>query len=359
MNAYKASGVDIKQGDALSRSFGEMAKATLGVPGADIHIAGGFGGAFRIPMDYKSPVMVSGTDGVGSKLLLVNDEGTALSVGEDLVAMCANDIICSGAQPLFFLDYMAAHNLTDSEEILKGIMKGIVYGCRLSGMALVGGETAELKLMYRKGEFDLAGFASGIVEESELVNPHKNIRPGMRIIGLQSNGLHANGFSLVHKVIADSGINIDLPAKRYIPAIGKRCDRTMRHVLCTPTQNYASIVKHLRVNHDISPVGMAHITGGGLVGNIERILPDNCDALLNKTESWHPHPVFDWIHANSDATIGEMYRTFNMGYGFVMVVNETTNFLDIIEDAHGFTAWDIGEITETMNNGTRVNVEPT
>lgn len=364
MSKYKAAGVDIEKGDAMSRTFGDMAMDTMNVPGTDLHVVGGFGGAFKLPKGYREPVLVSGTDGVGTKVLLANDYGSARAIGQDLVAMSVNDIICSGAKPLLFLDYIAAHSLEMSDAILRDIFEGMVEACRVSKVALMGGETAELKLMYKPGEFDLAGFAVGIVEEDEMLDPHTMITPGMHMVGIASSGVHSNGFSLIHKIIADHGIDLDTGWKG-VPGHsmkGWSQHHTIREVLMQPTAQYAQVTNMMHEYLMFGNVfGMAHITGGGLFGNIERILPEGCHALLNW--AWDNYPLWDWLKHMGGITSHEMFQTFNMGIGFVIVVRDedaAKNLAEWCESYPCYKAWDIGKIVEAHPDyETRVRLAPT
>lgn len=352
MSKYKEAGVDITKGDSLSREFGDMAMKTMNVPGTDLHVVGGFGGTFKLPKGYRDPVLVSGTDGVGTKILLANSTSTAWCLGQDLAAMCINDIICTGAKPLFFLDYMAAHNLEMSDAILRDIFSGIVQFCREAQTAIVGGETAEMKLMYRPGEFDLAGFAVGIVEEGFMLDPPNMIEPGMHIVGLASTGIHANGFSLVHKIIEDNGVKLDTkwsngghPWKDWSRWL------TIREVLCQPTANYAVVTNMMHESGILKGgglSGMAHITGGGLSGNIERILPDDCNVVLDRS-SWQDYPLWDWLKFHGGVTTDEMFNTFNMGIGFAIVCRDKKTADELAtwcESYPCYKAWNIGKITE-------------
>ena len=357
-NRYREAGVDITLGDSLSTYFAKEGKrvthendsGTGPLPGVDIWGAGGFGGLFRLPKGYTDPILVSGTDGVGTKVLLANDTQTAYYIGQDLVCMSVNDIITTGAKPLYFLDYMAAHSLEMSDAILKDIFMGVAYACRCARIPIIGGETAELRLMYRPGEFDLAGFAVGIVEEDDLLDPKTMITPGMSLVGVASSGIHSNGFSLVHHILNGQGINPtswwrdhqnpDHPWKNWSRFA------TLREVLCQPTGNYAQVTK---VVHDYEMFkhvfGMAHITGGGLFGNIERILPDDCDATLNR--NWQDYPLWEWLQRKGGLDTAEMFRTFNMGIGFVIVVpnDEIAEEMVYTIDAYAsYKAWNIGKV---------------
>ena len=362
-NSYKDAGVDIEKGDQMSRTFGEMAMDTMNVPGTELHTIGGFGGAFKLPKGYTDPVLVSGTDGVGTKLLLASDTSTAYQIGQDLVVMCTNDIITTGARPLYFLDYIAAHNLEMSDAILRDIFSGMVFACRCAKTALIGGETAELKLMYQPGEFDLAGFAVGIVEEDDMLDPQTMITPGMRMVGVASSGLHSNGFSLVHKIIADRKIDLeDIWAKHHPDGHPWKTWsqwQRVRDVLCMATGNYAQVTN---VIHDYEMFkhvyGMAHITGGGLFGNIERILPEDCDATLNW--SWQDYPLWTWLKRQGNLDKDEMFKTFNMGIGFVIVVpdGKQREMIEVIDSYASYKAWDIGVIGERGDDIRRVRLAP-
>ncbi len=302
---YKDAGVDIDAGDLFVRKIKPFVKSTLR-PEVLTDI-GGFGGLFALKK-YKNPVLVSGTDGVGTKLkiaFLMNRHDT---VGIDLVAMCVNDIIVSGAEPLFFLDYFATGKL--KPEAHSQVVKGIADGCRQAGCALIGGETAEMPSFYGEDEYDLAGFAVGVVEKKNLINGSR-IRPGDQLIGLASSGLHSNGFSLVRKALFEkAGYGVeDILTELGGPTLGES--------LLTPTRIYAKNVLALMRDFDIK--GMAHITGGGITENTPRMLPKNTAALIRKG-AWEILPIFTLVRKKAGVDDGEMYRTFNMGIGLILAV---------------------------------------
>ena len=294
-DAYRDAGVDIAAGDALVARIGPLAKKTHrpGVLGG----LGGFGGLFALDGRYDDPVLVSGTDGVGTKLLLAEHLGRFDTVGIDLVAMCANDVLCAGAEPLFFLDYLATGKL-DVDQAARTIA-GIAKGCELAGCALLGGETAEMPGMYAPGRIDLAGFVVGAVERSAILRP-EHVSPGDVLVGLPSSGLHSNGYSLARKLLVD----VETP------------DPDVLDALMVPTEIYVSRVLPLL---DGSVHGVAHITGGGLIENVPRMLPDGLGADIDRS-SWAPLPLFDTLKRAGDLSDRELFRTFNMGIGMVLAV---------------------------------------
>ena len=312
MITYKSSGVDIEKADQLVKRL----KAKL----PDI---GGFGGLFPIgsslaglnvykkipkPRRLMNPTLVAATDGVGTKLLVAEMTGEHKTVGIDLVAMVVNDLCACGARPLFFLDYLATGNLdlARTEEILEGIMEG----CRRADCTLLGGETAELPGMYQKGKYDLAGFGVGIVEGKLIVDGY-NIKPGDIMIGVASSGLHSNGFSLARKVLLQKA---RLSLKKKHPELGEPLGR----VLMRPTHIYSPLICALIKRMSIK--GIAHITGGGIPGNLSRILPKKIDAEID-TDAWPPQPIFDLISETGSVSMAEMFKTFNMGIGMIIVVS--------------------------------------
>jgi len=302
---YKDAGVDIDAGDLFVQKIKPYVKSTFR-PEVMTHI-GGFGGLFALKK-YKEPVLVSGTDGVGTKLKIAFLTNKHDTVGIDLVAMCVNDIIVQGAEPLFFLDYFATGKL--KPEAHADIVKGIADGCKQSGCALIGGETAEMPSFYTEDEYDLAGFAVGVVEKKKIINGSK-IRPGDALVGLASSGLHSNGFSLVRKVLfekAGYGVQDTLSELGQAP---------LGDVLLTPTRIYARTVKALMKEFDLR--GMAHITGGGITENTPRMLPKGAQALIRKG-TWDIHPLFKLIQKKAQVNDAEMYRDFNMGIGMVLAV---------------------------------------
>ena len=301
--SYKDAGVDIDAGDALVERIKPLAKKTMreGVLAG----IGGFGALFEVPKRYKEPVLVSGTDGVGTKLRLAFEWGMHDTVGIDLVAMSVNDVLVQGAEPLFFLDYFACGKL--DVDIAAAVVGGIARGCELSGCALIGGETAEMPGMYPEGEYDLAGFAVGAVEKSKILTG-QDITPGDVVLGLASSGAHSNGFSLVRKCIERAGS--DLP----VTLDGK----LFKQALMEPTRLYVKNVLAALALHPIK--ALAHITGGGLLENIPRVLPGGMAAHLKKG-SWPQTELFAWLQKTAAISDFEMNRTFNNGIGMVVVVD--------------------------------------
>jgi phosphoribosylformylglycinamidine cyclo-ligase len=301
---YRDAGVDIDAGDALVESIKPIARATrrAGLL-ADI---GGFGAMFEIPPGkYREPVLVSSTDGVGTKLKLAIDLKRYDTIGIDLVAMCVNDIIVQGAEPLFFLDYYATGKL--DHDVAVRIIRGIADGCIHAGCALAGGESAEMPGLYAKNDFDLAGFAVGVVEKSKIIDGSQ-VKANDTLIGLAASGVHSNGYSLVHKIIKLGKIKLDKPFD----------GRTLGDVLLAPTRIY---VKPLLALLNQVPVhGIAHITGGGLPGNIPRILPANMRAVID-SRAWKRPAIFDWLQEQGGIEDTEMYRTFNCGIGMVLALD--------------------------------------
>ena len=301
--SYRDAGVDIDAGDALVERIKPLAKKTLreGVLGG----IGGFGALFEVPKRYKEPVLVSGTDGVGTKLRLAFDLNRHDTVGQDLVAMSVNDILVLGAESLFFLDYFACGKL--DVDTAASVVGGIAKGCELAGCALIGGETAEMPGMYPDGEYDLAGFAVGVVEKSKAIDG-KSIAAGDVVLGLASSGAHSNGYSLVRKIIERS--NPDMDAKFD-------GERTLADVVMAPTRIYVKQV--LALLEKVTVKGMAHITGGGLLENVPRVLPEKTVAELEKA-AWPRPKLFDWMQAEGNVAENEMHRVFNCGIGLVIVV---------------------------------------
>jgi len=301
--SYKDAGVDIDAGDALVERIKPLAKKTMreGVLAG----IGGFGALFELPKNYKEPVLVSGTDGVGTKLKLAFEWQMHDTVGIDLVAMSVNDVLVQGAEPLFFLDYFACGKL--DVDTAAAVVGGIAKGCELSGCALIGGETAEMPGMYPAGEYDLAGFAVGVVEKS-LILTGKDVKPGDLVLGLASSGVHSNGFSLVRKCIERAGA--------YLPV--SLDGQPFKQALMAPTRLYVKSVLAALKAHPVK--ALAHITGGGLTENIPRVLPDNCSAHLVRS-SWPRTELFGWLQATAGIDETEMCRTFNNGIGMVLVLD--------------------------------------
>ncbi len=325
--SYKDAGVDIDAGDALVERIKPHARRTLR-PEVLTGI-GGFGALIEIAKKYQEPVLVSGTDGVGTKLKLAFTLDRHDTIGIDLVAMSVNDILVSGAEPIFFLDYFATGKL--SLDTAEAVIAGIAKGCEVAGCALIGGETAEMPGMYADGEYDLAGFAVGVVEKSRIISG-ANIVPGDVVLGLASSGAHSNGYSLVRKLIEVSGIDLDADFH----------GRPFADAVMAPTRIY---VKPLLALMEKLPVkGMAHITGGGITGNLPRCLPDGVAARID-LQSWTRPPLFDWLQQAGNVEPGEMLRTFNCGIGLCVVVSAADAAAAEAQlEAAGETVWRIGEI---------------
>jgi phosphoribosylformylglycinamidine cyclo-ligase len=329
---YKDAGVDIAAGNSFVNLIKPLVKSTSR-PEVMAEI-GGFGGLFSLNTSkYKNPVLVSGTDGVGTKLKLAFMADVHDTVGIDLVAMCVNDIVVQGAEPLFFLDYLATGKLLP--EKAADIVKGIAEGCRQAGCALIGGETAEMPGFYSDGEYDVAGFAVGVVDRDNIIDG-SGIAVGNRLIGIASSGLHSNGYSLARKLVFERmGLAID----SELPGTGK----TVAEVLLAPTRIYIRSILNLLKDYSIK--GIAHITGGGLLENIPRILPKGCRATVHLS-CWERPVLFDILRDAGNVERDEMYRTFNMGIGMVLAVAEhdAEDMLDRLNGL-GERAWVVGEIT--------------
>jgi phosphoribosylformylglycinamidine cyclo-ligase len=326
--SYRDAGVDIDAGNELVQKIKDSVSSTKrpGVLGS----LGGFGGLFELPLErYQQPVLVSGTDGVGTKLKLAIQQCKHDTIGIDLVAMCVNDILVMGAEPLFFLDYYATSAL--DTDIATDVIAGIADGCRQSGAALIGGETAEMPGIYQPGDYDLAGFCVGIVEKDRIIDGSK-VRPSDVLIALASSGPHSNGYSLIRKIIEISASDLS-----------QDCDgRPLADALLAPTTIYVSALEGLIKNGDIH--ALAHITGGGLLENLPRVLPDDTCAVVD-TGSWKMPAVFDWLQQTGNIDTVEMYRTFNCGVGMVVVVSkdDAEYALRTLND-NGITAWQLGQI---------------
>ena len=300
---YRDAGVDIEAGNALVERIKPHAARTRR-PGVMTGL-GGFGGLFELPIDrYKKPILVSGTDGVGTKLRLAIESGIHNTIGIDLVAMCVNDIIVLGAEPLFFLDYYATSKL--DIDVATSVVSGIADGCALSGAALVGGETAEMPSMYKDGDYDLAGFCVGVVEKDNVIDGSQ-VQTGDVLIGLASSGPHSNGYSLIRKVLERSQDTLSTPFS----------ESTLGEQLLAPTKIYVKSL--LELHKHINIHALSHITGGGLLENIPRVLPANVDAILDSS-SWQRPAIFDWLQKEGNIIDEEMYRTFNNGIGMVVCV---------------------------------------
>ncbi len=327
--SYRDAGVDIDEGDALVEAIKPFAKRTLR-PEVLAGI-GGFGALMEIPKKYRQPVLVSGTDGVGTKLKLAFALGRHDTVGIDLVAMSVNDVLVQGAEPLFFLDYFACGKLQTA--VATEVIKGIARGCEFAGCALIGGETAEMPGMYPEGEYDLAGFCVGVVEKDRIING-RSIAPGDAVLGLASSGLHSNGFSLVRKIIERA--SPDLQADFH--------GRTLADTLMEPTRIYVKPV--LALMQALPVKGLAHITGGGITGNVPRMLPQGTRARID-AKSWPRPPLFDWLKKEGGVAEDEMHRVFNCGTGMAIVVGaeHAAQATKLLSDA-GETVWTIGRIEE-------------
>ena len=326
--SYRDAGVDIEAGNALVDRIKPLAAKTRR-PGVMSGL-GGFGGMFELPLDrYKKPVLVSGTDGVGTKLRLAIESGIHDTIGIDLVAMCVNDIIVLGAEPLFFLDYYATSKL--DIDVATSVVSGIADGCTLSGAALVGGETAEMPSMYEDGDYDLAGFCVGVVEKDNVIDGSQ-VTAGDVLIGLASSGPHSNGYSLIRKILDRSQDELSTKFE----------DSTLGEHLLTPTRIYVKSL--LQLHEKINIHALSHITGGGLLENIPRVLPDNVQAII-EADSWQRPAIFDWLQEQGNVIDEEMYRTFNNGIGMVVVVakEDAEKTLSLLSDL-GESAFQIGHI---------------
>jgi phosphoribosylformylglycinamidine cyclo-ligase len=338
---YRDAGVDIDAGEALVDRIKPLAARTMraGVMAG----IGGFGALFEVPRHLKEPVLVSGTDGVGTKLRLAFEWNRHDTVGIDLVAMSVNDILVQGAEPLFFLDYFACGKL--SVDTAASVVQGIATGCEQAGCALIGGETAEMPGMYPDGEYDLAGFAVGAVEKSAIIDG-KSIEPGDAVLGLASSGAHSNGFSLLRKIL-----------KHANARPGQELDgRPLEDVVMAPTRIYVKSVLKALADHGSAIKGLAHITGGGLLDNIPRVLQSNMAARLHR-DAWTLPPLFQWLQENGNVADEEMQRVFNCGIGMVVVVPaaQAQAVADTLR-SQGETVYHLGEITERQGDGPQVVV---
>jgi phosphoribosylformylglycinamidine cyclo-ligase len=331
---YKTAGVNIDAGNELVNRIKPLAKSTH-IPGV-LGGLGGFGGLFALDLQrYKQPILVSTTDGVGSKLCLSTELQRFDTIGIDLVAMCVNDIIVCGAKPLFFLDYFATGHL--DVEHGYDIVSGIAKGCKISGAALLGGETAEMPGLYHGEDYDLAGFCVGIVEREQMMQASQ-VSAGDVIIGLASDGVHSNGFSLVRKIIEVSNSSLNTPFM----------SSTLGHCLLTPTRIYVAPI--LKALEQLTITAMAHITGGGLLENIPRVLPQGVNAQIQK-DSWTWPDIFTWLQQKGNVETSEMLRTFNCGIGYVVIVarSEADKALQLFDEL-GEKAYRLGEIVSAKEN---------
>ncbi|WP_139492230.1 phosphoribosylformylglycinamidine cyclo-ligase [Brevibacillus dissolubilis] len=330
--AYKQAGVDIQAGNEAVERMKKHVKRTFR-PEVMTDL-GGFGALFKLNTGkYQNPVLVSGTDGVGTKLVLAFLMDKHDTIGIDAVAMCVNDVVVQGAEPLFFLDYLACGKVVP--EKIEAIVKGIADGCEQSGCSLIGGETAEMPGMYEEDEYDIAGFTVGAVDQDKIIDG-KSVTPGDVLIGIRSSGVHSNGFSLVRKVLlADAGMKLD----QHVEALGK----TLGEELLTPTKIYVKPILKLLESFEIK--AMAHITGGGFTENIPRVLPEGAQAEIDYG-SWPIQPIFSMIEELGKVSRADMFRTFNMGIGMVLVVKneDAVNVLQALEQM-GEDAYLIGRIS--------------
>jgi phosphoribosylformylglycinamidine cyclo-ligase len=336
--SYKDAGVDIEAGNALVENIKSVSRHTHR-PEVKSGL-GGFGALCAIPDKYTQPLLVSGTDGVGTKLRLAMDENRHAGIGIDLVAMCVNDLIVQGAEPLFFLDYYATGKL--DIDVATQVVQGIGEGCTLSGCALIGGETAEMPGMYQDNDYDVAGFCVGVVEADKVIDGSR-IQSGDRIIALASSGPHSNGYSLIRKIIELSQSDL-----------GEKLEgSTLADHLLKPTRIYVNSV--LKLMESIEIHGISHITGGGFWENIPRVLPNNCKAMIQQ-DSWQWPSIFNWLQRQGNVTTHEMYRTFNCGVGMILIVSQqdVNSALSSLSDS-GEKAWEIGHISHA-DNGVQVEL---
>jgi phosphoribosylformylglycinamidine cyclo-ligase len=337
--SYKDAGVDIDAGNALIERIKGVAKRTRR-PEVMTGL-GGFASLFELPQGYKQPVLVSGTDGVGTKLRLAMDMNKHDTIGIDLVAMCVNDLIVGGAEPLFFLDYYATGKL--NVDIAADVVSGIGDGCELSGIALVGGETAEMPGMYEGEDYDLAGFCVGIAEKEEIIDGSK-VATGDTLIALASSGPHSNGYSLVRKIIEVSNADLDQDLD----------GQPLKDALIAPTKIYVKSVLKLINANDVH--ALCHITGGGFQENIPRVLPATAKAVIN-TNSWDLPPVFKWLQEKGNVEAFEMYRTFNCGVGMIACVPaDKADAAVALLNAEGEQAWIIGHIEDAVEGEEQVDL---
>lgn len=336
--SYREAGVDIDRGNRLVDRIKPVAERTRR-PGV-LQGLGGFGALFELPLDrYRQPVLVSGTDGVGTKLKLAIETQRHETVGIDLVAMCANDLVVQGAEPLFFLDYYATGHL--DVDVATRVIHGIGRGCELADMALIGGETAEMPGMYGPDDYDLAGFCVGVVEKDAVIDGSQ-VLPGDALVGIASSGPHSNGYSLIRRILESSGADLG-------ETVG---ERTLVDQLLEPTRIYVRPI--LKLLRETTIKAIAHITGGGLAENLPRVLPSGTRAHID-TEAWHRPAIFDWLQAQGNVPWDEMYRTFNCGIGMTVVVSpeNVEGTLQVLHSA-GETAWPIGRIEQCAPDANRV-----
>ncbi len=337
--SYKDAGVDIDAGNALVERIKGVAKRTARpeVMGG----LGGFGALCELPAGYKQPVLVSGTDGVGTKLRLAMDLNKHDTIGIDLVAMCVNDLVVAGAEPLLFLDYYATGHL--NVDMAADVVTGIGAGCELAGAALVGGETAEMPGMYEGDDYDLAGFCVGVVEKEEIIDGSK-VQVGDALIGLASSGPHSNGYSLIRKILEVTNADLQQPMG----------DKTLAEALLEPTRIY--VKQLLKLIRESQVNALSHITGGGLLENIPRVLPESAKAVIDTT-SWEMPPVFKWLQEGGNVETREMYRTLNCGVGMVIAVpaDKADEALALLK-GEGENAWLIGQIEAAVEGEEQVEL---
>jgi phosphoribosylformylglycinamidine cyclo-ligase len=361
---YKKSGVDIDAGDHFVELIAPMAKSTYRK-----EVLGGIGpfaASFALDLKkYKNPILVSSTDGVGTKLKIAIKLGKYDTIGQDLVAMCVNDLICCGAEPLFFLDYFAMGKLKPEEHA--SIINGIAKACKFCNCSLIGGETAEMPGLYHGDDFDLAGFAVGAVERDKIIDG-KTVKHGDAIIGIGSSGIHSNGYSLVRKIIKKS--NLDLTFMELLPKACHSCesrnpvqlnaldprfhgdDKSLGDILLEPTKLYPPLILSLLAGHCIKAI--AHITGGGLIGNVPRVIPETCTAVINMS-SWERPAIFKLLQEKGGVSEEEMQKVFNLGIGLVLIVEkESTGSILRQITAAGEKAWAIGEVTQRKNKNDEI-----
>lgn len=335
--SYKDAGVDIDAGNALVERIKVVAKKTSR-PGVLAGL-GGFGALFELPQGYRQPVLVSGTDGVGTKLRLALDLNRHDTIGIDLVAMCANDLVVAGAEPLYFLDYYATGKL--NVDVAAAVVTGIGVGCEQAGTALVGGETAEMPGMYSGEDYDLAGFCVGIVEKEDIIDGSK-VKAGDKLIALASSGPHSNGYSLIRKIleVSNADLNTELAGK------------TLADALMEPTRMY--VKPALKLINATEVHALCHVTGGGFQENIPRIMPEDCKAIVD-TNSWQWPAVFDWLQTAGNVATAEMFRTFNCGVGMIIVVpaDKVSDALALL-NSEGEQAWLLGDITSRNQDEAQV-----
>ena len=339
MTTYKDAGVDVQATDALVNDISSLSKSTVRTGSVDS--IGGFGGIFDLKeCGYKDPLLVSGTDGIGTKILLGIETNKLDGLGFDLVGMCLNDILCHGADPLFFLDYYASSKV-DKTSFLK-IIKSITEACKQNNCSLIGGETAEMPGLYKKNDFDFAGFCVGAVERDNLLPKHSLMKKDDLLFGINSSGFHSNGYSLIRKIIKDQNIELN-----KVPAFKSNYD-SIGDALMAPTALYYPFLKELIKSQLIT--GISHITGGGVIGNIPRMLPKHLNATIHK-DKINPNAIFEWLQKIGNITDTEMLKTFNCGLGVVLSVqkNNYKNFINTILDKN-LPIFEIGHIDDVKIN---------